>query len=386
MLRLAAAVVAVLVLGAPPAVAAEPAVTADGAVLWDPADDRVLWGEGEHARLPPASTTKIMTVLLALEAGTINDRVTVSSRAVDVARAPGAASLGLEAGERIRMRSLLAGLILRSGNDAAVAVAEHVAGSEEAFVEEMNERAEQLGMTDTNFINASGLTDSDDHHTSALDLARLAEVALRNKDFATWAGSSSLTVDGLGALASRNSLLATYEGATGVKTGFTNLAGLCLVASARRDGRPLVAVVLGAEGGLGATTHFSESAAILDHGFTDFRRAQPLGKGDTALRYRWSDAAVPAVAAQPLTRTVGPGEKAQWRVRLDPSVERPVAAGDVLGEAELLVDGEVVDQTEVQAGEAVARPAPAQGVEGAGGAVEDALRAFARVYADDRRA
>ncbi|MPZ72934.1 MAG: hypothetical protein GEU74_06830 [Nitriliruptorales bacterium] len=386
MRRLIAAAAAVVAVMAAPAGAAQPDVTAGGAVLWDPADDRVLWGEGERKPLQPASTTKIMTVLLALEAGTIDDRVTVSAKAVKVARSPGAATLNLTAGQRIAMRSLLAGLILRSGNDGAVAVAEHVAGSEGAFVDRMNARAAELGMTDTNFINASGLTESPKHHASALDLAKLAEVALRNDDFATWASAPALSLDGLGSLTSRNELLGRYRGATGVKTGYTDVAGLCLVASARRGGRALVAVVLQATGGLGAATHFTESAAILDHGFSDFRRAQPLRRGDRPLRYRWSDLEVPLEAATAIGRTVAADEEARWRVLLDPAPQRPLQRGAALGVVELMVDGEVVDSAALTAARPVAAAPDLTGTEGAGAAVEDALRVFARMHADDRAA
>jgi D-alanyl-D-alanine carboxypeptidase (penicillin-binding protein 5/6) len=383
---LIAAVVLLVAVLAPPARADEPDVSASGAVLWDPADDRVLWGHDQHQELSPASTTKVMTVLLALEAGSIDEEVTVSSAAVAAASSPDAATLNLYTGQTISMRSLLAGLILRSGNDAAVAVAEHVAGSEDAFVQKMNARAAELGLRDTNFINASGLTDDPEHHTSALDLARLAEVALRNDDFAAWAGADTLDVDGLGLLANRNALLTSYQGATGVKTGYTSLAGLCLVASASREGRDLIAVVLGSAGGLGGFGHFSDSAEILDHGFEDYRRAQPLRRRDPALVYRWSGGEVDLVAAQGLGRTVPAERNAAWRVQLEPAPALPVDRGDVLGTAELVLQGTVVDQTELTARRTVPAPQPALGVAGAGAAIEDAIRAFARLHVARRAA
>lgn len=386
-MRLPAAVALVVTLAAggvaAPAAADPPDVTAEGAVLWDPADDRMLWGKDARTPLRPASTTKIMTVLLALEAGTLEETVTVSATAAEVGRRPGAATLNLEQGQRIPMRSLLSGLVLRSGNDAAVAVAEHVAGSEDAFVEKMNARAAEMGLTATSFINASGLTDDLDHVASALDLARLAEVALRNDDFAAWAAEPALDVDDLGALTNRNELLTRYPGATGVKTGYTNLAGLCLVASAARDGRVLIAVVLGADDGA-FDRHFTESAAILDHGFDDFRRPRPVRKGATVTQYRWSDAAVAAVATEPLARTVVDGARVRWRVVLDPSVARPVEAGAPLGSAALMVGNKVVDTTEVVADTDVPAPAPRSAPAAAGGAVQEALRGFARLYAADR--
>ena len=384
--RGAALVGVVLALLAGPAAAqpvAEPVVTATGAVLFDPADDKVLWGRAERRPLPPASTTKVMTVLLALEAGTIDETVTVSAAAVEIGRRPGAATLGLTVGQRIPMRSLLAGLILRSGNDAAVAVAEHVAGSEAAFVTLMNERADELGLADTSFINASGLTDDPAHHASALDLARLAEVALADDDFAAWARASTLEIPGLGVLESRNELLRRYPGATGVKTGYTNLAGLCLVASARRDGRPLIGVVLGSDDAA-ADQSFVDTIRMFDYGYTAFERPNPARAGRRVARYRWDDVTVPLVADEDLARTVSAGAPVFWRIVADPDARRPVPAGAPLGRAELVLDGEVVDTTPLLAGRGAPEPPELAPPAAAGAAVEEAVRAFARLYSVHR--
>lgn len=393
MARLVAALIVLAVLvGSPPAAARSakvaqatpapqgPSVTASGAVLWDPADGRVLWGKDEQVGRPPASTTKIMTVLLALEAGTVDDTLTVSAEAVRTGETPGAATLGLQTGQRIAMRSLLAGLVLRSGNDAAVAVAEHVAGSETAFVDQMNRRASELGMTDTQFLNSTGLTDDPGHHASPLDLARLAEEALRNDDFARWSASASLTLPGLGSLVSRNELLGQYPGATGVKTGFTNLAGLCLVASARRDGRRLISVVLGSD------ASFADSRRILDHGFDDYRRAQPVRPGRPAVTYRWADAAVPLVPQRRIGRTMPADQEATWRAVLDPTAALPVEQGQPLGTAELLINGEVADSAPLVAQAAVGPEPVPTGARGLGSAVQETLRAFARLHHADRPA
>ena len=357
-----------------------PAVTATGAVLWDPVDDQVLWGKEETQPLPPASTTKIMTVLLALEAGALGDTVTVSAVAAEVGRRPGAATLGLDAGQQVPMRSLLQGLVLRSGNDAAVAVAEHVAGSEEAFVEKMNARAAEMGLTDTQFLNATGLTDDLDHRSSAADLALLAEVAMDNRDFASWAGADRMNVASFGLLENRNELLGQYPGATGVKTGFTNLAGLCLVASATRDGRRLIAVVLDSE------ASFSDTIKILDHGYDDYRRAQPARAGERVAQYRWSRERVGLRAVEAIGKTLPRPQDASWRVLLEPSVALPVEQGQTLGRAELVVDGDVVAQTPLTAARSVAAPPPRPAAATAGGAVQEALRDFAVLYPVDRDA
>lgn len=361
--------------GTPLAAAAPPELTAPGAVLWDPADQRVLYGRDEAVGRPMASTTKVMTVLLALEAGTVDEHLLVSPQAA----AQRGASLGLVAGQRLPVRSVLAGLMLRSGNDASQAVAEHVAGSEGVFVQRMNQRAGELGLTATRFLNASGLTDDLGHHASPLDLARLAEVAMAHPDFAAWAGARHLTVPGLAPMENRNELIGRYPGATGVKTGFTTLSGLSLVASATRDGRTLYAVVLGSE------DNFRDAGALLDHGFDDFRRAQPLSAGDTATVYRWADEAVGLVADDPLGATVPvDGPVVTWRTAVDPARARPVRAGAVLGEAHLLVDGAVVRSVALRAAHDVGAAEVASSGAGAGAAVQEALRAFARVRAVDR--
>jgi D-alanyl-D-alanine carboxypeptidase (penicillin-binding protein 5/6) len=353
-------------------------ISAKGALLWDPADEMALFGRDADEPRRMASTTKVMTVLLALEAGTLDEPVTVSSHAVAVGRMPGAADLGLAAGQVFPMRSLLAGLMLRSGNDAAVAVAEHVAGSEAVFVEKMNTRARELGLANTTFLDASGLTDDPGHHTSPLDLARLAAVAMQHPEFSLWAGAARLDVPDLGLLWNRNELIGVYRGATGVKTGYTALAGLCLVASATRDGRTLYAVVLDSK------NSFADVAALLDHGFSAFRRPVPVSAGVVAATYRWSDADVGLVANEPLARTVPVGSAVTWHTVLYPHTARPVRTGAVLGRAELVVDGQVVRTVDLHAQHAV--PAPLAATRGAlaGSFVQDTIRAFTRLRLFDR--
>lgn len=348
-----------------------PSITAAGAVLFDPVDQVIL--HGVDARVPRrmASTTKVMTVMLALEAvedGTVPAELTVSDFAAEVGRTPGGATLGLQAGEVVAVRDILAGLLLRSGNDGAVAIAEHLAGNETAYAAQMTARGVQLGLEDTVFVNASGLTDDAAHHATPLDLARLGVEAMQLPEFATWAGSASLDVPAFGLLENRNEMLTAYPGTIGIKTGFTSLAGLCLVAAAERDGRTLYAVVLGSE------DRVADTSALFDHGFEDFARPTPLTAGDTAGAYRWSGATVDLEVAEELARTVGVGSSVEMVTRLAPDAALPVAAGTPLGEAVLLVDGQEVDRTPLLATDAVTAPG-----EDAGAAVADALRAFARL-------
>lgn len=359
-----------------------PDVTARGAVLWDPADKRMLFDLDADMGRPMASTTKIMTTLLAIEAGALEDTVTVSADAA----ARGGARLGLHAGQTLPMRSLLAGLMMRSGNDAATAVAEHVAGTEEAFVARMNARARELGLAQTSFVNPSGLTDDPRHRASPLDLARLADHAMALPDFAAYAGTVRTTVPGLPPMVTRNELLTLYEGATGVKTGFTNLAGLCLVGSATRDGRTLYAVVLGSDAS-NPRSSFDDVAALLDYGFNAFRRVDIASVDTDVTRYRWSDGEVALRATEQLGVTVPVDATVTWRTAVPPTAERPIAAGDEVGLVHVVVDGEIRSQVPLVAAEDVSAQttstAPAARV---GASLQEALRAFARVHAVDRAA
>lgn len=367
---------------------APPPVTAAGWVVYDPHDDVVLAGAEADVGRHMASTTKIMTALLALEAGTIGDTVTVSPTAAAADDVSGAATLGLAAGQRIPMRHLLPALLLRSGNDAAAAVAEHVAGTEADFVARMNTRAAELGLTRTHFVDASGLTDDERHRASPRDLAVLAVRALENPDFAEWSASVSLELPAFGTLHNRNELLGSYPGATGVKTGFTNLAGLCLVASATRDGRDVVVVVLGSAVDDARAQHFRDSAALLDHGFASWRRAEPVTTGSEATVYRWAGTAVPLMPVETLGHTVPSDATVTWRTALPPTLDRPLTAGAEAGVAELLVDGAVVGSTPLITGAPVPAPdiAAMPPAAAAGSAVQEALRGLVHAQPFDRAA
>lgn len=348
-----------------------PTISAEGAVLLDPLDGVVLADVDARTARPMASLTKIMTVLVALEAvevGQVAEELTVSAAAAATGQLPGVATLGLEAGDVVELRAVLAAELLRSGNDGAVAIAEHVAGSEPAYVAMMNQRADALGLEDTAFLDASGLSDDPAHHATPLDLALLGLEAMRHPDFAEWAGAAQLTVEPFGALENRNEMLFSYDGTTGVKTGFTSLAGQCLVASVERDGRTLYAVVLGSDDRVADTT------ALFDHGFTDYARPTPLRPGEPAATYRTALGDVTLSVAEDLARTVAVGADVQVATRLAPDVALPIEPGSPLGEAVLLVDGEPATRVALQADTGLAAPD-----DSAPGALADALRAYARL-------
>lgn len=275
MTRVAAALVCALLCGfAAPGIAAAvsdrfPGVAAAYLVL---ADDVALWGAHTRARLPPASLTKLMTALLAVESLDADDVVTVSARA---ARA-GGARMGLSADTRIRSGELLAGLLLRSGNDACLALAERIAGSEAAFVARMNRRASELRLRDTEFVNACGF-DAPGHRASAEDLAVLARQVLASPRLARLvAQKQHAAVDETGRhypLANTNVLIDLVPGMNGVKTGYTQQAGRCLVAHVERDGHRVLVIVLG------GADRWWDAVAMIEQAFDRLSAPPPAAAG-----------------------------------------------------------------------------------------------------------
>jgi D-alanyl-D-alanine carboxypeptidase (penicillin-binding protein 5/6) len=266
-----------------------PPLTAQAAVVVDGDTGRVLLDLGAHQRRPPASTTKIMTAILAIERGGLDETV-VSD--VDATHMTGSSVMGLRPGVAITVRDLLYGLMLPSGNDAAVQLAEHDGGSVGAFVDGMNAKARELGLLDTHYVNPHGLSDSQ-HYSSAYDLARLARFAMRNPQFAEiviarrWHLSPPSDYD----LTNGNTLLGAYPGADGVKIGWTEDAGWTLVASAVRNGHRLFVTVLNSR------DRDADAAALLDWAFGTYdwvqlgprfsgqlRVAERLGMGSSLLR------------------------------------------------------------------------------------------------------
>jgi D-alanyl-D-alanine carboxypeptidase len=251
---------------------AAPRVAAEAALLADEATGQVLFERGAGAGRAMASTTKVMTALLALER--LDER-----RAVVIGPGPpqvGEESLRLRRGERLTVRQLLLGLLVKSANDAAVALAEAVDGSEAAFVRRMNGKAAALRLTATRYVTPYGL-DRPGHQTSARDLARLWEVAMRRADFRSLVATRAARLPGsplsLRRFVTSNQLLGSYRWTTGGKTGFTSRAGRCLVASASRGGRRLVAVALG------SPNAFADVQALFEHGFSKYVRVRLAGRG-----------------------------------------------------------------------------------------------------------
>ena len=223
----------------------EPKLNSRIAVAYDRASGRTIWGKSENKRTAMASTTKIMTAIIAIENSNLDDVIEVSAKAAGT----GGSRLGLKKGDKISMRDLLYGLMLRSGNDAAVAIAEHISGNLESFADLMNAKANELNLKDTHFVTPHGL-DNPEHYTTAYELAKIADYALKNKVIASVVATKYYTININGYpkdLCNTNELLGNVNGVNGVKTGFTNNAGRCLVTSINRNGFNIITVVIQAD-------------------------------------------------------------------------------------------------------------------------------------------
>ena len=327
---------------------------AKGAILMEAGTGTVLYAEGAEEKLYPASVTKIMTMLLVMEAldnGVIseNDLVTASEHACSY----GGTQIYLEPGETMTVRDLLKAVSINSANDAASALAEFVAGSEGAFVAQMNEKAEDLGMNNTNFVNPCGLPDPE-HYTCAYDVALMTGELLKHPHILDYTGiwMDSLRNGSFG-LANTNKLLKTYRGMTGMKTGYTDEAGHCLSATATRDGMTLIAVVLGGSTSKG---RFSSAAALLDYGFSGFTVVtRSVGElSPVAVKKGVADW-VPVRAEGSLTLVLPKNNTSAltMEVKTEEFVQAPVSAGQVVGFARFLRDGEEVLSVPVVATQAV---------------------------------
>lgn len=270
-----------LLLPTPAQGAEAPAIHAEAAILMEAETGQILYEKNAHRQMQPASLTKIMTCLLAIEAGNPEQQVTVTPQALDLME--DAAAIGLQEGERLPLRELLYAAMLPSANDAANAVAIHIAGSEAAFARQMNRRAEALGLTDTRFVNASGLP-VQGHSTTAYDLAEITREALRYPSFLDYAGRPSYFIrpgpENRGySFSHLNRLLLPGSGyfdarAIAGKTGWTVPAGHCLMTVAEQDGVRLIAIILRAEGDGTMGGPYPDTKALLDYGFGSFRRVE----------------------------------------------------------------------------------------------------------------
>lgn len=333
------------------------AIEAPSAVLMEKETGQLIYEKNAYEQRFPASVTKVMTMLLIvedIESGklSLEDTVTASERAASF----GGSCVYLEVGEQMSVSDMLKCIAVVSANDCAVAMAEHISGSESLFVERMNRRAKELGMKDTHFTNCSGLFDDGDHYTTAYDVALMSRELIKHdmiKDFTTiWMDSIR---GGEFELSNTNKLVHWYSGCTGLKTGYTSSSMYCLSATAERDGLEYIAVVMGCKS---SDSRNKDAQTLLDVGFANYSLCpltmeEPLpelkvelGKGDRVhLEY----------GGEAYTLVEGKGQNPEYKLELKSSVQAPVKKGDELGSLTVTLGGETVARVPVCAGEDVER-------------------------------
>ncbi len=326
-------------------------------ILMDADTGRVLYEKNADAALPPASVTKVMTMLLvfeALDSGTLklSDMITASANAASM----GGSQIYLKEGEQMSVEDLLKSLIVSSANDAAVALAEAIAGSEMAFVSRMNERAAELGMVNTHFENTNGLDDDTDTHlTSARDIAIMSREVLKHELVFQY---STLWMDtirgGEFGLTNTNRLVRFYQGATGLKTGSTSKAKFCISATAERGGLSLIAVVMGAPT---RDARNALAASLLDFGFANYAHYEDAETALDAVRVQGGVKNAVDIVKESFSATLEKGQEARLEKRVDiPDVlTAPIAEGEKIGTVTYLLDGEEIGTSDVLATEAVAK-------------------------------
>jgi D-alanyl-D-alanine carboxypeptidase (penicillin-binding protein 5/6) len=330
-------------------------VKAPSAILVDIDSGEILWNKNADKHRSIASTTKMMTAILAIENGHLNDTVSIGKNVLEAGMEGG---IQLSTGEQIKLKDLLYALMLNSANDSAVAIAEHISGSVENFVRDMNSKAKSIGALNTNFETPHGL-DKGGQYSTARDLSTIARYCLKNKVFADIVSTKAKTIKRSGdskvkRVRNRNELLFSYEGAKGVKTGHTDKAGYCLVSVAKRNNISLLGVVLGAKTQKGV---FDQSAMLLDDGFNLYEKRQILKKG---VVYK----TISSKYGQKIQLTVDKDVSVQMRkasrikifVWSDNDVDLPVKAGTKYGRLAVMKDGKIIAQTNLVSQETVKEP------------------------------
>jgi len=330
-------------------------VEAKSAILIDNSTGKIIYEKNIHEKLQPASITKIMVLLLCMEALdsnkiTLDDEVIVSSYAASM----GGSQVYLEEGEIQKVDQLLRAISLRSANDASVALAEYISGSNDAFIQKMNERAKELGMNNTNFRNVTGLPDSE-HYTTAYDISLMSRELLKHPKIHEWL---TLWMDEIKvgkekdvtqSLNNTNKLIHDYQGANGIKTGFTNDAGYCLSASAKRGNLSLISVVLGCST---SNIRFNESKKLLDYGFANYDSI-PICKENDIINIlpvsKGKNDKIKVLAKNDLSILVkkGNSKNIQKEILLPESIDAPLEEGHKVGELIIKIDNVEVGRTDL---------------------------------------
>lgn len=347
---------------AAPAPLAEETITSKAAILVDAATGAVLFEKNADEALPVASITKVMTLLLifeALDAGrfSLNDTVTVSQYAAGM----GGSQVLLDAGGNYLASDLIKSIIVASANDASVAMAEYLYGTEESFVAKMNERAKQLGMENTLFTNCNGLPNADEG-MSARDVAVMSRELIRHETYFQYSKIwlDEITHEGgrVTMLTNTNKLIRNYDGCDGIKTGFTNAAGFCLSASAKKADTRMIAVVLG---GTDSKTRFAEAEKLLNYGFSNYETKRFYAAGDVVQEglgiEGLADGNFNVLAKEDLSALIEKGEaQPEVEITLQENIEPPLIAGDVVGKARILMGEDVIAETDLVVDRDIAAP------------------------------
>lgn len=331
-------------------------LNAKSAILMEESAGNILYESNPDERLPIASVTKVMTMLLIMEAVdsgkiSLDDMVTVSENAMSY----GGSTMFLETGEQLTVNDMLKGIAVASANDGCVAMAEHLAGSESAFVDMMNEKAKELGMENTHFMNTNGL-DEDDHYSSARDVAIMSRELMKHETIFNY---TSIWMDTLRGgkfqLANTNKLIRFYDGANGLKTGSTSKALCCLSAAAKRNDMQLIAVVLGAPT---SAERFASAKSLLDYGFANYAVNTQITAGDEVQKIaveKGVDKEVGVVAGDSCSTLVKKGQEDNItkEIKIDETITAPIEAGQKIGTMTISRDGEVIADIDLNASSTV---------------------------------
>lgn len=331
-------------------------LNAKSAILMEESTGNILYESNPDERLPIASVTKVMTMLLIMEAVdsgkiSLDDMVTVSENAMSY----GGSTMFLETGEQLTVNDMLKGIAVASANDGCVAMAEHLAGSESAFVDMMNEKAKELGMENTHFMNTNGL-DEDEHYSSARDVAIMSRELMKHETIFNY---TSIWMDTLRGgkfqLANTNKLIRFYDGANGLKTGSTSKALCCLSAAAKRNDMQLIAVVLGAPT---SAERFASAKSLLDYGFANYAVNTQITSGDEVQKIaveKGVDKEVDVVAGDSCSTLVKKGQEDNItkEIKIDETITAPIEAGQKIGTMTISRDGEVIADIDLNASSAV---------------------------------
>ena len=325
-------------------------------IVYDRISKSMIIGKNEDVKSAMASTTKIMTTIVILEKADLNEKVTVSAKAGGT----GGSRLGLKRGDKASVRDLLYGLMLRSGNDAAVALAEHVGGSVKGFAELMNEKASELGLTNTHFVTPHGLDDAN-HYTTALELAKLTDYAMDNETFAKIVGTKSTTIyinNQSRQINNTNELLGVLNGVVGVKTGFTNNAGRCLVTETKRNNMDIITIVLGADTKKDRT---KDSVNLIEYTFSkykmynleeqiieEFNKWKNINeKRILIIKGKTSNPKLALGAIEKATIPICDNDKIEYSINALTEIEAPVGQWNVMGTLTVKLNGEILENIDI---------------------------------------